>query len=134
MTLCPKTQQSTSVRLKLRNFGSGIQVLSQWIQETLLNRHFGRGLPKILWKSNFIFVFEPSLFWWKLLRVTKNAAAGTIYQWFFMLLNMFRSFLSLVIHHPTIFDALIQRGLWVIPKITIGNLWKPFYDAIFIQF
>ena len=34
-------------------------------------------------------------------------------------------FLSLVIHHLAIFNALIQ-----IPKFTFGNLSKPFYDMI----
>ena len=47
---------------------------------------------------------------------------------------MFRSFLSLVIHHLAIFDVLIQGGFWFIPKIRIGNLCKPFYDVIMIPF
>ena len=30
----------------------------------------------------------------------------------------------------TIFDALAQRGFWVIQKITICNLCKPFHNVI----
>ena len=40
------------------------------------------------------------------------------------------TFLCLVIHHPAIFDALIQRDFWIILKI--GNLCMPFYDVITI--
>lgn len=32
------------------------------------------------------------------------------------------------------FSMLIQRGFWVIPKITVGNLWNSFHNAIFFQF
>ena len=42
---------------------------------------------------------------------------------------MLKSFLSLVIHHPAIFDTLIQRGFRFIPKIAFGNLWMPFHDT-----
>ena len=39
---------------------------------------------------------------------------------------------SLVVHHLTIFDDLIQKEFYVIPKITVGNLRKPFHDHIII--
>ena len=42
-----------------------------------------------------------------------------------------------VIHHLTIFDALIQiieSDFGVFPEITIGNLCKPFHDVIIIPF
>ena len=47
--------------------------------------------------------------------------------------NIFRSFLSSVVHHTAIFDVLIQRDFWKIKKIKnqklkiiIGNLCPPF--------
>ena len=50
------------------------------------------------------------------------------------LLNMFRRFFYFMVYHLTISDALIQRGFGVFPKLTIGNLWKPFHDAILAHF
>ena len=47
--------------------------------------------------------------------------------------NMFRSF-YFVVYHLSIFDALIQRGFGFFPKITIGNLCKPFHDVIIFPF
>ena len=48
---------------------------------------------------------------------------------------MFRSFFILwSITHLTIFGVLIKKGLGVFPKITIGNLCKPFHDVIIIPF
>ena len=51
-----------------------------------------------------------------------------------MLPNMLILF---VIHHLTIFDALIQKTesvFGVFQEITIGNLCKPFHDVIIIPF
>ena len=53
-----------------------------------------RGLSTILSKFNFIF---------------------------FRLLSKFRYFFNFVVHHLTFFDALIERGFEVFPKVTIGN-------------
>ena len=39
------------------------------------------------------------------------------------------NFFYFVVHHLTIFDALIQRGFGVFPRVTIGNLCKLFHDA-----
>lgn len=72
-------------------------------------------------------LFELILFLCKLLEKTKGAWNKLLF--FFRLPNMSRSFLSLVIHHLTIFSALIQRGFWVIAKIMIGNLFNQnFYE------
>ena len=79
-------------------------------------RYFERRSSKILKKSNFTFVFEPSLFY----RHKKRKGLELV----------FRSFLSLLIHHMANIDALIQIGFRVIQKIAIDNLYKPFHDAI----
>ena len=47
---------------------------------------------------------------------------------------MLKSFLSLMIHHRAFFDVLIQRGLIIILKVTIGNLCQLFHDIIIIRF
>ena len=64
----------------------------------------------------------------------RKKGLGTNYQSIFRLLNMFRNFLSIVIHHLVNFDTLIQRGFWVIPETKIGNLCKWFHEIIVISF
>ena len=79
-------------------------------------RYFERKSSKILKKSNVTFVFEPSLFY----RHKKRKGLKLV----------FRSFLSLLIHHMANIDALIQIGFRVIQKLAIDNLYKPFHDPI----
>ena len=38
---------------------------------------------------------------------------------------------SLMIHYLVIIDALFQRNVYVIPKVLMGNLWKPFHYSLF---
>ena len=61
----------------------------------------------------------------------KLKSPGTSYHFPFRLSNMLISFLSLVSRLLGNFDILIQRGVWVIPKITIDNLCKPVHDIKF---
>ena len=49
----------------------------------------------------------------------KRNRPGTSYQSFFRLLNIFRSFLSLIIQHHAIFDALLQKDFWFTSKNAI---------------
>lgn len=60
----------------------------------------------------------------------KQKGSGTSYLSLFRLPNLFRGFLSLVIHHLANVDALIQRGFRAIQNGTVDNLCKSFYDAI----
>ena len=74
-----------------------------------------------------------SLYLWLIVSALKHSKVSKFYdqdcsyQPIFTLPNMFKTFLYFVVHHLTIFDALI-------PKLTIGNLCNPFYDAIIIPF
>ena len=43
-------------------------------------------------------------------------------------------FFSLVVHHLTIFDRLIQKAFWVFQKIKVSNLCNPFHDIKIIPF
>lgn len=47
---------------------------------------------------------------------------------------MFRGFLSLLILHLIIFDAVIQRRFAVVLKYATGDLCRTFVDIIIIQF
>ena len=49
----------------------------------------------------------------------KQKRHGPSYQFFSRLSNMFNSVFSLVIHNPTIFDILIQRGFDLFQKLQL---------------
>ena len=89
------------------------------------NGILGRGLSKIPWGFNFIFCG---------ICYKKQKGPRINYQCLLRLQNMFfyffcNNFFYFVVHHLTIFDALIQRGFGVFPRVTIGNLCKLFHDA-----
>ena len=60
----------------------------------------------------------------------KEEGPETSGQSLFRLRNKFRKIPLLVIYYLTKSYDVIWRGFWVIPKITIANLWKEIYDII----
>ena len=97
------------------------------MQEILLEtRYFERGLSKSL----------KVFFWTQSLLMTKlsKKRPGTSDQLLFRLQNKSRKIPLLVIYYLTKFDDIIQRGFWVIPKITSVNLCGPIHDMINYSF
>lgn len=86
----------------LFNFVKLLKIESMHSQNSFENKIF-------CWRMIKNDLFELILFLCKLLEKTKGAWNKLLF--FFRLPNMSRSFLSLVIHHQTIFSALIQRDL-----------------------
>lgn len=60
----------------------------------------------------------------------KQRGHWTNYQSLFALQNMLEKIHFLMIYHLCNFDDLIKRGLWAVPKITLGNLCKPIIIVI----
>ena len=88
------------------------------LRSSFINKIFERGLIKNLKKSNFIFVFELSVFF--LHYCKKQKEPGSSYQFSSCRIYSELSFSN--------FDALkIQIGFWVIQKIAISNLDKPIH-------
>ena len=108
------TQNFFHTPINTPNYGKYSKIYE--FKKLLEIRYFERKSSKILKKSNFPFVFEPSLFY----RHKKRKGLELV----------FRSFLSLLIHHMANIDALIQIGFRVIQKLAIDNLYKPFHDPI----
>ena len=75
-------------------------------------------------KINLIFSFAPSPSLWGRLWKVKGA-----WNW---LQNRFRKIPILVMYHLRNFDDLIQGGVWLFPKITFANFWKPIHNIIII--
>ena len=55
-----------------------------------------------------------------------------VFQFIFVLPNMFRSFFSLVINRLANVDDFIQNGFGDIQKFAIEKLYKPFHDMLII--
>ena len=91
------------------------------------NKHFERGLSKSLKKVNFFFLSNPVSF--NEQSYKEQRGPGTSDQPLFRLQTKFRKIALLVIYYLTKFDD-INRGFWVIPKITPANLCKPIHDII----
>ena len=133
MRFGPKAQPSTSVGFEPGIFGSGLEVLThytysnfgQCIQKILLEiGYLEIGLSKILRKFNFI------LYGISYVSKNKQELITSPFWGCQICLEVF----YFVVHHLTIFDALIQRGFGVFAKMTIGNLWNPFHNVIIIPF
>ena len=60
----------------------------------------------------------------------KQKGLGTSDQSLFRLQNKFSKIPLLVMYYLTKFHGVIQSGSWVIPKITLANLYKPIHDII----
>ena len=89
----------------------------------LERRYIKRELPNILKKSNFMFVFIQNPFLWKLLSKTIKASPFSTCQ-------ICSEVVSLQWSIIWIFEALVQKGVRVIPKIKTWNLCKPFQNMI----
>ena len=74
-------------------------------RSSLEMRYCAKGISKILWKSKFIFSF------W----TQSQKVPGT----FFKIAKYVQGFFTLVVHHLTIFDPLVQKSFCVFPKIIL---------------
>ena len=92
--------------------------------------YFERG-PKKLRNISLIFSYKTSpILWtrlWKSKRIWNKLPVSLLSQ------SIFRKILFPVIFHQGNFDKSIQRGFWVIPKITFINLCRSVHDIIIIQ-
>ena len=98
--------------------------------------YFEKMLSNIVKECNFIFVFKLSLFYRLSFSLCYYEKQRDLISNLFLHYQMLsvRSFLYLVIHLLTNFDDLFLRDFWVIQKITIHNLCKPFHDVIIFPF
>ena len=60
----------------------------------------------------------------------KQKSPGTSGLSLLRLQSKFTKISLLVIYHLPKFDGVIQSSFWIIPNITLANLWKPIYDII----